>query len=241
MRLVRFARRHAIAVAARGEGHGAFGQAQARGGVVIDMGKLARVHAIDATSADVDAGVTWRALLDRTLARGLVPPTLTDYQDLSVGGTLSVGGIGGAGFRHGAQVDNVVALDVVTGTGDRVRCSRTRSPQLFDAVLAGRRQCGVMTRAVLRLARAPSTVRLFDLLYVDLATFAADARTVVLDGRFDTVQGLVVPAPAGGWAYLLEATSSSSRSDERAPRRPARHPWRGDDRRDALRGVHEAP
>ena len=213
VRLVRFARRHGIAVAARGEGHAAYGQAQARGGVLIDMGALARVHAIDATSADVDAGVTWRALLDRTLARGLVPPTLTDYQDLSVGGTLSVGGIGGAGFRHGAQVDNVVTLDVVTGTGDRVRCSRTRSPLLFDAVLAGRGQCGVITRAVLRLAPAPSAVRLFDLLYVDLATFAADARTVVRDGRFDTMQGLVVPAPAGGWVYLLEATSSSSRSD----------------------------
>ena len=213
VRLMRFARRHAIAVAARGEGHAAYGQAQARAGVVIDMGSLARVHGIDPTSADVDAGITWRALLERTLARGLVPPTLTDYQDLSVGGTLSVGGIGGAGFRYGAQVDNVVALDVVTGTGDRVRCSRSRSPSVFDAVLAGRGQCGVITRAVLRLAPAPSTVRLFDLLYLDLATFAADARRVVLDGRFDTVQGLVVPAPAGGWAYLLEATSSSSRSD----------------------------
>ena len=51
-------------------------------------------------------------------------------------------------------------------------------------------------------------------LYLDLATFAADARAVVRDGRFDTVQGLVVPSPAGGWAYLLEATSASSRSDD---------------------------
>jgi cytokinin dehydrogenase len=214
VRLIDFAARHAIAVAARGQGHAAFGQAQVRGGVVIDMSRLARVHGVGSASADVDAGVTWRALLDTTLPRGLVAPTLTDYQDLSVGGTLSVGGIGGAGFRHGAQVDSVVALDVVTGTGDRVRCSRTSSPRLFDAVLAGRGQCGVITRAILRLVAAPSAVRLFDLLYLDLATFAADARTVVVDGRFDTVQGLVVPSPAGGWAYLLEATSSSSRGDD---------------------------
>ena len=213
-RLIRFAARHGISVAARGEGHSAFGQSQVRGGVVIDMRRLARVHRIDAASVVVDAGVTWRTLLDATLARGLTPPALTDYQDLSVGGTLSVGGIGGAAFRHGAQVDNVLALDVVTGEGDRVRCSRTRSPLLFDAVLAGRGQCGVITRAVVKLVPAPSVVRLFDLLYVDLATFAADARTVVRDGRFDTVQGLVVPSPAGGWAYLLEATSSSGRGDD---------------------------
>ncbi len=60
----------------------------------------------------------------------------------------------------------------------------------------------------------PTAVRLFDLLYLDLATFAADARAVVRDGRFDTVQGLVVPSPAGAWAYLLEATSSAARGDD---------------------------
>jgi len=213
VRLIDFAGRHGISVAARGQGHAAFGQSQVRGGVVIDMGRLARVHGVGRTSADVDAGITWRALLDKTLSRGLLPRTLTDYLDLSVGGTLNVGGIGGAAFRFGAQVDNVLALDVVTGAGHRVRCSRTRSPRLFDAVLAGRGQCGVITRAVLRLIAAPPAVRLFDLLYLDIGTFAADARRVVRDGRFDTVQGLVVPSPAGGWAYLLEATSSSARGD----------------------------
>jgi FAD/FMN-containing dehydrogenase len=214
VRLIRFARREGIYVVARGEGHSTHGQSQVRAGVVIDMSRLARVYEIGRTIADVQAGVTWRALLDRALAQGVTPPTLTDYQDLSVGGTLSVGGIGGAGFRHGAQVDNVLALEVVTGEGRRMRCSRTRSPRLFDAMLAGLGQCGVMTRAVLRVKPAPVGVRLFDLLYVDLGSFAADARAVVRDGRFDTVQGLVVPSPAGGWAYLLEATSSSARGDD---------------------------
>ena len=141
-RLIRFAARHGISVAARGEGHSAFGQSQVRDGVVIDMRRLARVHRVDATSVVVDAGVTWRTLLDATLERGLTPPALTDYQDLSVGGTLSVGGIGGAAFRHGAQVDNVVALDVVTGEGRRGaargrgrRCCST--PSSPDAASAG--------------------------------------------------------------------------------------------------------
>jgi len=213
VRLIRFARREGIRVAARGEGHSTHGQSQVRAGVVIDMSRLARVYKVGRTIADVQAGVTWRALLDRTLPQGVAPPTLTDYQDLSVGGTLSVGGIGGAGFRYGAQVDNVLALEVVTGEGRRARCSRTRSPRLFDMTLGGLGQCAVITRAVLRVRPAPAAVRLFDLLYVDLGTFAADARGVVRDGRFDTVQGLVVPSPAGGWAYLLQATSSSSRSD----------------------------
>jgi cytokinin dehydrogenase len=80
-------------------------------------------------------------------------------------------------------------------------------------VLAGLGQCGVITRAIARLRPAAARVPLFDLLYIDLGSFASDARNVVRDGRFDTVQGIVVPAAGGGWAYLLEATTSSSRSD----------------------------
>ena len=213
VRLIRFARRWGIGVAPRGQGHASYGQAQVDAGVVIDMGLLSDVHDVADATADVDAGVTWRTLLDRTLERGLTPPTLTDYQDLSIGGTLSLGGIGGAGFRYGAQVDNVVALEVVTGEGRLVRCSRSRRPHLFDAVLAGLGQCAVITRASVGLRPAPDELRVFDLVYGDLQTFAEDSRTVLRDARFDTLQGLVVPGFAGGWAYILEATSSSGRSD----------------------------
>src|SRR5918997_6172129 len=214
VRLIGFARRLRISVAARGQGHSVYGQAQVDAGVVIDMSALASVYDIDESFADVAAGATWRTVLDRALPRGLTPPTLTDYQDLSVGGTLSVGGIGGAMFRYGAQVDNVIALEVVTGAGRRAWCSSTRRPQLFEAVLAGLGQCAVITRAIVRLRPAPAHVRLLHLSYGDLGTFAADARAVVRDGRFDTVQGFVVPGAAGGWAYLLEATTSSGADEE---------------------------
>jgi FAD/FMN-containing dehydrogenase len=214
VRLIGFAARLQIGVAARGQGHSAYGQAQVDAGVVIDMRALASVHDVDGSCADVDAGATWRGVLDRTLPRGLTPPTLTDYQDLSVGGTLSVGGIGGAMFRYGAQVDNVVALEVVTGAGRRAWCSSTRRSQLFEAGLAGLGQCAVIMRAIVRLRPAPARVRLLHLSYEDLRAFAADARAVVRDGRFDTVQGFVVPGAAGDWAYLLEATTSSDAGEE---------------------------
>jgi cytokinin dehydrogenase len=154
VRLISCTARHGIGVAARGQGHSAYGQPQVDAGVVIDMSALASVHDVGRSIADVDAGATWRALLDRTLAQGRTPPTLTDYQDLSVGGTLSVGGIGAAGLYYGAQVDNVIALEVVTGEGRRMRCSPTRAAGLFDAALAGLGQCAVITRASVRLRPA---------------------------------------------------------------------------------------
>ena len=108
VRLVRFARRHAMHVAARGQGHSTQGQAQVAAGVSIDMSTLATIQAIEATEALVDGGVRWLDMLDVTIPQGLTPPTLTDFLELSVGGTLSVGGIGSQTFRFGPQVENVL-------------------------------------------------------------------------------------------------------------------------------------
>jgi len=84
---------------------------------------------------------------------------LTAYLGLTVGGTLSIGGVGTTTFRHGAQVDHVHELQAVTGEGQLVMCSETRHRDLFEAALAGQGQCAIMTRAVLRLVPAAGMVR----------------------------------------------------------------------------------
>jgi FAD/FMN-containing dehydrogenase len=209
-RMVRFARRQGVRLAARGQGHSTFGQAQVEAGVVVDLSPLRTVHALQGDRITVDAGLRWGALLQATLARGLTPPALTDYLQLSVGGTLSVGGVSVTSWRHGAQVDNVDGLEVVTGEGELVACSPSRRPDLFAAALAGQGQCAIIVRATLRLVPAPSRARFFTLVYPDLPTLTGDCRRLVRDGRsdrFDTVQGLILPAPTGGWTYLLEAVA----------------------------------
>lgn len=85
----------------------------------------------------VQAGTRWREVLAATTAVGLTPPVFTDYVDTTVGGTLCVGGIGGASHRHGLQVDNVLTLEVVTGDGRKIFCSPTIQPLLFRSVLVG--------------------------------------------------------------------------------------------------------
>src|SRR5829696_4525808 len=132
--LVRFARRNNIKVAARGQAHSTQGQAQAEAGVVVDMATLTTVHEINQTNALVDGGTRWLDLLAKTVPLGLTPPTLVDFLELSVGGTLSLGGIGSQAFRYGPHVDNVLELQVVTGEGELVSCSATNNVELFDAV-----------------------------------------------------------------------------------------------------------
>jgi cytokinin dehydrogenase len=197
-----------IPVSPRGQGHQTYGQAQVAAGLVIDMGPLNTVT-IDPASgtASVGAGAVWSAVLTAALAHGLTPPVFTDYVELSIGGTLSAGGLGGASHHHGAQVDTVVEIDVVTGTGDLVTCSASRHSDLFHAALSGLGQVGVITRATLRLVHAPASVRSYQITYPSVAAFTAAQRRVVRDGRFDWLEGAINAVPGGGWQYVLEGSA----------------------------------
>jgi cytokinin dehydrogenase len=202
-KLVLFANRHRLTVAMRGQGHSTYGQAQARAGVVIDSRTLATIHRVASDHAVVDAGVQWLDLIKAALAQGRTPPVATDYLGLSIGGTLSVGGIGGASSHHGLLVDNVLSLEVVTGRGALVRCSPTVRPDLFHAVLGGLGQFAMITRATVRLTPAATTARVYHLTYPDLASFLAAQRAAVADRRFSYLEGQAVPTETG-WSYLLE-------------------------------------
>lgn len=207
VQVIQFARTRKLKVAPRGQGHSTYGQSQVEAGIVIDLSTLNKIHFIGTDRAIVDAGVVWSQLLQQTLAMGLTPPVLTDYIELSVGGTLSVGGIGGATHRYGVQVDNVLELKVVTGIGHLETCSLSYNRNLFTAVLAGLGQCGIIVQATVKLIPATTNARVFQLYYDDLATFTRDQRQIINDEHFNYVEGQLVSNNAGGWRYLLEAAS----------------------------------
>ncbi|BAS77694.1 cytokinin dehydrogenase 6 [Oryza sativa Japonica Group] len=191
-------------VAPRGQGHSARGQSLAPGGVVVDMRALAarrgrvNVSAGGAGAAPyVDAGgeQLWADVLRATLEHGLAPRVWTDYLRITVAGTLSNAGIGGQAFRHGPQIANVLELDVITGRGDMVTCSRDKEPDLFFAVLGGLGQFGIITRARIGLEPAPKRVRWVRLAYSDVVTFTRDQELLISkrasEAGFDYVEGQV--------------------------------------------------
>jgi hypothetical protein len=183
VRALRWAHTRGWSVAARGAGHCVGGQTLAEGGLVLAMSSLGRILTwggeTEARWVDVEAGIFWRALVEQTVARGLVPPVLTDWLEMTVGGTLSLGGIGAESFRAGLQTDHVLELEVVTGAGDTVVCSPTVHADLFDAVRAGLGQFGIVTRARLGLVPAPKTVTLHQALYADIGAFLADVERLM--------------------------------------------------------------
>ncbi|WP_194836630.1 FAD-binding protein [Nocardia sp. XZ_19_369] len=180
--MVRFCRAHDISVSVRGQAHTTLGQGLSDG-LVIENRYLNRIHAIGQDVAEVDAGILWKDLVDAAYERTpkLTPPAVTGYTSLTVGGTLSVGGLGGlvGALNTGLQVDHVRELEVVTGTGAIERCSAERKPDLFEAVLGGLGQCGIITKAVLDLVPATERARTYVLEYTDNADFFRDVRTLI--------------------------------------------------------------
>ncbi|SHG58770.1 FAD-binding protein [Streptoalloteichus hindustanus] len=228
--MLRFAAAHGLRATPRGQGHATGGQAQVSDGVVIDMRTLDTVHKVLPDRVVVDAGARWSDVLVATVPSGLTPPVLTDCVELTVGGTLAVGGVGGTSHLHGLQTDNVLELEVVTGDGRVRTCSPNYDRPLFEAALAGLGQCVVIVRATLRLVSAQSSVRRHRLHYGDPRRLLAAQRRLVTHHRFDHVTGHARPDEHGGWAYVLEVgrfhTPPATAEDETALADIA--PWDGE-------------
>jgi FAD/FMN-containing dehydrogenase len=202
-------------IAARGGAHSTFGQSQVADGLVLDMGELNGILEVGEDYALVEGGCTWAALVEKTSEVGLSPPALTDYLNISVGATLSLGGVGGASFRYGTQTDNVIDLDVVTGTGELVHCSSSENVDLFDAVRAGLGQCGIIVRARLRLIQVPPRIRMYQLRYASLQPFLEDQNRLAREERFEYIDGTVINEAAGFYSYKL--TLAKQHTPDREP------------------------
>ncbi|MEU8305383.1 FAD-binding protein [Actinomadura sp. NPDC048955] len=182
----------------RGLGHSTYGQSLTSG-VSLDLGGLAGVRDVGPDRAVVGAGTSWRAVLAATLPLGLTPPVLTDHLDVTVGGTVSAGGIGGTSHRYGTQAENVLALEVVVD-GEPVTCSPGVRPDVFDAVRGGLGRHGVITAATLRLVPAPDRVLSCTVPCRD----AADLLRVQRETAAEHIAGRVKPSE-DGWAYEAKA------------------------------------
>ncbi len=198
---------------ARGQGHSTRGHTLIEGGTVLDLTLLEGVVELGRDRVRVLAGTRWSDLVTFTVGHGLTPPVLTDYLGISVGGTLSVGGIGGQSFRHGLQIDNVLELQVVTGEGRLVRCSREHEPALFAAVCGGLGQFGVVVEATLALLPAPHTVHVTHVTVSGVERFVRSQIQIIEaagsaqpgDGdAFDYVLGNILPGDGSAFDFELE-------------------------------------
>ncbi|MQA24817.1 MAG: FAD-binding protein [Micromonosporaceae bacterium] len=99
--------------------------------------------------ARVQGGMTLRALNALLAEHGLAMSNLGDVDAQTISGAISTG-THGTGTRYGGLATFVEELELVTGTGEVVRCSETVEPDIFAAARVGLGALGVISEVTLR-------------------------------------------------------------------------------------------
>lgn len=200
---------HRVPVTIKGGGLTTEGESVAFGGLQLDMRGMSRVISVDAEGMTVraEAGIYWHTLAEVLRRDGLdylsAPLNLTS----SLGGTLGVGGIDINSPRLGCSADQAVSLQVVTPTGDIMECSETMDPGLFERVLLGYGQFGVITEATMRIRKfTPVTMCYF--YYGSLREAMEDLQMLVREDAADYCGILTIMDKA---VNLLVAFDSDAR------------------------------
>ncbi|WP_420361774.1 FAD-binding oxidoreductase [Curtobacterium aetherium] len=147
---VTFATAHDLPVAVMATGHHAM--RPLHGGLLVTTAAMDDVH-VDATArrAVVGAGARWNDVVPRTVEHHLSPVHGSSGQVGAVGFTLGGGLSPVLGRKYGWGSDHVVALEVVTATGELLRASADEHVDLFWALRGGRSNLGIVTSMEIEL------------------------------------------------------------------------------------------
>lgn len=211
-----YARKIGVKVAVRGLAGSAYGQTQVEGGIVINTANWRGLQWASHDEVDALPGTTWHEVVDFTWPRGLTPPVLPDTLFLTVGGTLSVGGIGESSYRFGPAVAHVTELDLVTASGETLTCSELLHRALFLAALGGMGQFGVVTRARLRLVKAPTHVAMREIPCADNRELLETLGRLAEQEPSGSLAGNVSKGE-GPWKFSVTASRWINQDAEPAP------------------------
>lgn len=145
LQVVRFARRHQLLTSVRGAGHNIAGKSLHDGALLIDLGAMRMVQ-VDPVSqiAVVGPGATLGDVDHESQAYGLAVPTGINSTTGIAGLTLG-GGFGWLSRSLGLTADNLIAAEVVTAEGERLRCDENNNADLFWATRGGGGNFGIVT------------------------------------------------------------------------------------------------
>jgi FAD/FMN-containing dehydrogenase len=154
--VLNFAQATDLPVAVRSGGHSTGGFSSAQGALVIDVRDLNRID-VDVTGrtawagAGMTAGEVTRAVEQHGLIVGF-----GDSATVGIAGLTLGGGIGYLVRKHGLTIDSLLAVEIVTASGDILIADEYQNADLFWALRGGGGNFGVVTRFKYKLHPLPS-------------------------------------------------------------------------------------
>ncbi len=137
-----------------GGGH-SFTAVAATDGVQLALDRVDRVPDLDLDRGQitVGAGIALRRLNDVLAEAGLAMPNLGDIDRQSIGGAIATA-THGTGLQYGNLATAVVGMELVSGSGDIVRTSVDKQPDVLHSARVGLGALGVVTEVTLQCVPA---------------------------------------------------------------------------------------
>ncbi len=183
----------------RSGGHNIAGSSIRDNGFMIDLSTMNSVF-VDSKNriAYVEPGATLGDVDHETQLYGLAT-SLGINSTTGIAGLTLGGGFGWLSRKYGMTVDNLIAAQVVTATGESIRVSQEEYPDLFWAICGGGGNFGIVTRFEIGLHPVGPLV------FSGLIVFPFDTAKTTLQKYRDYTADL--PDELSVWAVLRKAPS----------------------------------
>jgi len=193
---------------------------------MVDVSNLDKVLHVDTKRqvALVEPNVPMDMLLDTTLKYGLMPPVVTEFPGITVGGAIQGGAIEAGSFKWGVFSNTINEVEMILGDGSIIKASPTSNQDLFFGAAGSYGSLGLITSAEVRLIPAKKYVTITHLPvasfqdgldktlkytksscdFIECGMFSKDRGTVVIGNLSDTVEGKLMrfSRARDPWYYL---------------------------------------
>lgn len=194
--IVKLVRTTHLPIVARGAGTGLAGGARPLyGGVVIDLSQMNAIERIDTANrqAHVQAGLITYNLSAAVAEDGwFYAPDPASWQMCTIGGNIANNSGGPRCLKYGVTTNHVLAVEITLHdgrqcwTGDGTETFTWHTYDITGLIVGSEGTFGIVSRAIVRLTRAPETKRVTMALFPDVVAACTAVSAILAAGHIPT-------------------------------------------------------